>query len=151
MCWPTRNLLGSKPPRLLKLIFPGYYKPLPAVTREKIATKIEALQLTSAETEGIFLTIRYAPEVLGSDSLIAKINTFRDMYGFNRNVSFSLLFAAVCFFSAGHFKGSRPLVRYAIAAFIAGTFLFYRYLKFYRQYSYELFNSYACMSEKGTT
>ena len=108
--------------------------------------KLESMELADADAEDIFLTIRYAPEVLGSERLISKIDAFRDMYGFNRNVSFSLLFAALCFAIAGHIKGSRPLVHFAIAALVAGTLLFYRYLKFFRQYSYELFNSYAGMS-----
>lgn len=148
---PTKNLLASTSPRLFTVIFPGYYKALPAVTRAKITAKTEASGLTGADTEGLFLCIRYAPEVLASESLIARINTFRDMYGFSRNVSFSLLFASAWFAIFAYFKCSRPLAHYSIAAFIAGTLLFYRYLKFYRQYSYELFNAYACMKEKGTT
>jgi hypothetical protein len=34
-------------------------------------------------------------------------------------------------------------VKYGIAAAIGAVLLFYRYLKFYRQNSYELFNTYA--------
>jgi hypothetical protein len=148
---PTKNLLNPRPRRLLNFFFPGFYKPLPSVTRVRLAAKIKVLQLDGTDTEGVFLTIRYAPEVRASKSLIAKIDGFRDMYGFNRNVSFSLLFAAVCFTIAAYVKGSHLLIHYAIAALVAGALLFYRYLKFFRQYSYELFNSYACMSEKGTS
>jgi hypothetical protein len=148
---PTTNLLASSPPRLRTLLFPGFYEPLPPLIRTRIVAKLESMALADADAEDIFLTIRYAPEVLGSERLIAKIDAFRDMYGFNRNVSFSLLLAALCFATAGHLKGSRSLVHFAIAALIAGTLLFYRYLKFFRQYSYELFNSYAGMSEKGNS
>jgi hypothetical protein len=147
---PTKNLLSDTRPRLLRFIFPGYYTPLPKSIRSKIAAKIDALQLINTDTEGIFLSIRFAPDVLASDTLIARLSTFRDQYGFNRNVSFSLLFAAMCFVIAAHVKSNDLLDHYSIAAFVAGTLLFYRYLKFYRQYSYELFNTYARMSEKGT-
>jgi hypothetical protein len=145
---PTRNLLRPTRRHVLRIIFPGFYKPLPPKTRAKLAEKISA---GDGDPEDVFLAIRYAPEVLASDSLIAKINIFRDQYGFARNVSFSLLFAAVCFAIFGHYRASPVLAHYSIAAFVAGTLLFYRYLKFYRQYSYELFNAYARMSERGTT
>ena len=162
---PTKNLLNPRPRRLLNFFFPGFYKPLPSVTRVRLAAKIKVLQLDGTDTEGVFLTIRYAPEVRASKSLIAKIDGFRDMYGFNRNVSFSLLFAAVCFTIAAYVKGSHLLIHSLMAMIkssprlmfqyinfkYAGALLFYRYLKFFRQYSYELFNSYACMSEKGTS
>lgn len=137
---PTKNLLGHNHPRLLKLIFPGFYTPLPAVIRARIAAKLAALELSSSDPEGIFLTIRYSPEVRSDASLIAKINLFRDQYGFNRNVSFSLFFAAVCFAIAGHMRGDPVLIHYSLAAFITAILLFYRFLKFYRQYSFELFN-----------
>ena len=148
---PTRNLLHPTRHRLLKFIFPGFYKPLPSGTRAKLEAKIAPMTTSEGDSEDVFLAIRYAPEVLASDSLIAKINTFRDQYGFARNVSFSLLFAAVCFALFGHFKASESLIHFSIAALTAGTLLFYRYLKFYRQYSYELFNAYARMSGKGTS
>jgi hypothetical protein len=148
---PTKNLLRPKPHPMLRVIFPGFYKPLPPVTCARIAAKAAVVAAGAENAEGIFLTIRYAPEVLASASLIAKIDTFRDMYGFNRNVSFSLLLASLCLAIAGHGQGRAELSHYAIAAFICGALLFYRYLKFFRQYSYELFNVYACMGEKGTT
>ncbi len=109
------------------------------------------LSLQQKDVEEIFLKIRYTPDVLSNDRLMAKIDMFRDQYGFARNVSFSLLFAAVCLTVAGHCRPDRTLVHYAIAASVAGILLLYRFLKFYRQYSYELFNSYAQMGEKGAS
>ena len=35
------------------------------------------------------------------------------------------------------------LIKYGIVALVAGVLLVYRYLKFFRQYSYEMFNTYA--------
>ena len=146
---PTRNLLHPVRRHLLKFMFPGYYRPLPSETRATLLSKLGRLISVECEPEDIFLTIRYAPEILASDSLIAKLNTFRDQYGFARNVSFSLLFAALAFATFSHFKMSASLRHFSIAAFVCGILLFYRYLKFYRQYSYELFNAYARMNEKG--
>ncbi len=146
---PTKNLLRPVPHRLRNLIFPGFYKPLPFVNRAKIATKIDALQLDCTDAEGIFLTIRYSPEILHNERLISKLDLFLNKYGFSRNVSFSLMLASVCLAIVGYLEGNTSFFRFSIAALITGTLLFYRYLNFFRQYSYELFNSYACMSEKG--
>jgi hypothetical protein len=145
---PTRNLLRSDAPLALKIFFPGFYTPLPPLVRAQIATKLSPLDAQQKNVEEIFLKIRYSPDVLRNDRLMAKIDMFRDQYGFARNVSFSLLFAAICLSVAGHSRADRTLVHYAISASIAGILLLYRFLKFYRQYSYELFNSYAQMAEK---
>jgi hypothetical protein len=147
---PTQNLLHPTRRRIAKRIFPGYYTPLPPGIRVKLAVKIADSTSDHSDSESIFLSIRYAPEVLTSETLISKLNTFRDQYGFARNVSFSLLFAALSFALEGHLKGSAKLTHFSAAAFGAGLFLLYRFLKFYRQYSYELFNAYAHMTEKGT-
>lgn len=146
---PTKNLLVEKATGPGKWLFPGFYKPLPPVVRIKLEAKIEGMNLGSADPESLFLTIRYSPAVVDNERLISKLDAFRDKYGFNRNVSFSLIFAALCFAICSHIKGNRDLLHFGIAALIAGTLLFYRYLKFFRQYSYELFNSFASTSEEG--
>jgi hypothetical protein len=148
---PTQNLLRTKAPSFLQLIFPGYYKPLPVAIRVKLSTTIKAMNLGSHEAEGTFLAIRFSPEVLAHDTLIARINSFRDKYGFSRNVSFSLTLAAICLTVVGLRRDNRLMLHEAVIVFIAGVLLFYRYLKFFRQYTYELFNSFASMTEKGNT
>jgi hypothetical protein len=149
---PTRNLLRSDDaPLALKIFFPGFYTPLPPLVRAQIASKLSPLDPQQKNAEEVFLNIRYNPDVLSNDRLMAKIDMFRDQYGFARNVSFSLLIAAISLGITAHIKGDRKLVHYTVAASIAGILLLYRFLKFYRQYSYELFNSYAQIGEKGTS
>ena len=148
---PSHNLLHPANRRLAKILFPGYYKPLPRGIREKFAARIAPTLTRSTGPEDVFLSVRYAPEVLASESLISKIDTFRDKYGFARNVSFSLLFAGACFAVFAYRKVDVKFIHFSLAALVAGVFLLYRFLKFYRQYSYELFNAYAQMAEKGTT
>jgi hypothetical protein len=147
---PTRNLLREHGHPRFRKVFHGFYKPLPAVIRTKIHGKIEAMGVDAADSEGIFLSIRYAPEVISSEQLIGKIDSFRNMYGFNRNVSFSLIASGLCLALTGIVEGNRTLIHFSIPALISGALLLYRFLKFYRQYSYELFNSYAVMAEKGS-
>lgn len=47
------------------------------------------------------------------------------------------------------FDLSTDVTRYALLSLGAAALLFYRYIKFFRQYSYELFNAYA--GHSGTT
>ena len=148
---PTRNLLRTDASLALKIFFPGFYTPLPPLVRAQIAAKLSPLSPQQKDVEEIFLKIRYSPSVLSNERLMAKIDMFRDQYGFARNVSFSILFAAICLGVTANIKGDRTLFHYAIAASVAGILLLYRFLKFYRQYSYELFNSYAQIAEKGTS
>lgn len=147
---PTKNLRNTKRPNVYGWLFPAYYSPLPEAIRTKLTAKIKALNLASHEPEDIFLAIRFAPDVLANERLLARLDSFRDQYGFNRNVSFSLLLAGLCFLVAGHCRPAAQLTYYAITALVTSLLLFYRYLKFFRQYSYELLNTYACMNEKGT-
>jgi hypothetical protein len=94
--------------------------------------------------EDLFLHIRYSPEILQNTSLMTRLNNFLNQYGFHRNVSFSCLLvaAALVLKSRLSVAPDPELVKYGILALTAGVILFYRYLKFFRQYSYEMFNTY---------
>lgn len=50
--------------------------------------------------------------------------------------------------STNRFDLTSDVTRYGFLALAAAVHLFYRYLKFFRQYAYELFNSYAGKSDK---
>jgi hypothetical protein len=123
-------------------IFPGYYKPFPVQTREKILDKIRS-EGVKGLGEDLFLHVRYSPTVLQDQKLMEKLNSFLNKYGFNRNLSFSsfivglaiLIKILIC-------KYDPDLMKYSIAALISAFLLLYRYLKFFRQYSYEMFNTY---------
>jgi len=146
---PTKNLLRANTPKFGKWVFPGFYKPLPASIRARIAAKVNSMGLPEHDSEGLFLRVRFSPEILCNEALMGRINKFRDLFGFSRNVSFSLIIAALCLFGAGRIKGDLSLIHYGLIALIAGVLLLYRFLKFYRLYSYELLNTFACMGEKG--
>jgi hypothetical protein len=71
------------------------------------------------------------------------LDDFRNQYGFARNMSFAFLVAAMAIIVA-HFYGAHPVrIRWAALTAFAAVSLFYRYLKFLHQYSYELFLCYA--------
>ncbi len=94
--------------------------------------------------EDLFLHVRYNQAILQDQKLMEKLSSFLNKYGFNRNLSFSALLVGIgCLGKVFLFPGSNPeLIRYGITALVAAFLLFYRYLKFFRQYSYEMFNFY---------
>jgi hypothetical protein len=140
---PNVNLLQSKKPLFPSLIFPCYYQPLPDQARKRILDRAQR-QGTAGAAEDLFLHVRYSPEILENTSLLARLNNFLNQYGFHRNLSFSGLVvgAALLLKLQLSVDVNAELRNYALLALTTGVLLFYRYLKFFRQYSYEMFNAY---------
>lgn len=140
---PNINLLEKKKPCLRGLMFPGYYRPLPEQARERVLVRAES-EGVKGIGEDLFLHVRYNPEVLDNVKLMDRMNNFLNQYGFHRNLSFSaLIIGAALLLKLKLASDVNPeLAKYATASLGAGVLLFYRYLKFFRQYSYEMFNTY---------
>ncbi len=130
-----------KRPRIWWL-FPDYYRALPPEIVDRILHKARAAGI-SEPGEALFQHIRYADEMLTNDRLNKRLESFQNKYGFSRNLSFTCFVLATGFFVKNHLTPNPELVRYGIAATAGGVLLFYRYLKFFRQYSDELFNTFA--------
>jgi hypothetical protein len=73
---------------------------------------------------------------------MAKLNSFLNKYGFARNLAFTSLGVGAALLCKGTAASDVLMKKYGIIALAAGVLLFYRYLKFFRQYSYEMFNTY---------
>lgn len=146
---PSEALMGAKPSlSIFKLLFPGYYRPLAKSTREQIVRQAAARNC-SATDEGLFQHIY--PIVTRNERYQLRLDEFRNQYGFARNVSFAFLVAALALLIA-HVYGPHPIrLTWATLSALAGITLFYRYLKFIRQYSYELFLRYSQLPIEGTT
>ena len=141
---PNVNLFQEKKPRIRGLIFPGFYLSLPTQTRMKILSKAKN-EGVEGIGEDLFLHVRYSQAVVQDQKLGEKLNSFINKYGFSRNLSFSALLVGIgCLIKMVLSPGSDTDLRnYGITALITAIFLLYRYLKFFRQYSYEMFNTYA--------
>lgn len=141
---PSVNLFLEHKPRIRCLLFPGYYSPLPPQTRVRVLekAKTEGFQGTG---EDLFLHVRFSPSMLQDARLMARLSSFLNQYGLNRNLCFTALLVGAGMLLASKFLPQRDpnLLGYAVTALLAGVLLLYRYLKFFRQYSYELFNTYA--------
>jgi hypothetical protein len=138
---PLALLLGEKPRWLVFVwIFPNFHRPFPENTQTRIREQATARGCT-AEGEGLFL---HAYSIMSANErLQSRLDDFRTQYGFARNMSFAFLVSAIAI-AAAHFHGAHPVrLRWSLLAAFAAISLFYRYLKFLHQYSYELFLRYA--------
>jgi hypothetical protein len=138
---PSLLLLGNKPRwRVLKWIFPLYHSPLPRSVRERVREQAVARNCC-AEGEGFFLHVY--PVVTANERIQARVDEFRNQYGFSRNMAFAFFVSAATICVAYWHDPHAVRIRWAALAGAAAVCLVYRYLKFFRQYSYELFLRYA--------
>jgi hypothetical protein len=145
---PTDNLFRSSTSFLRGMFFPGYYKPLPKGVQERVLGALQTDLGKIPEGDERFLAVRYSKKVLSDERLLKRIDSFRDKYGFNRNIAFTALVTSTTLLVKGYMFGASELIHYGWIGFISGILLFYRYLKFFRQYSFEMFNCYAGSKEK---
>jgi hypothetical protein len=145
---PSVNLMATdSPPKWRARFFPGYYRALPAVQRDACLSRAGLSELSG---EGLFY--KAFAVVKRDESAMSRLSTFLNLYGFCRNMTIALAATAVCLV-AGSLDGTAktgtlvPPGWCALLAACLGAGLFYRYLKFFRQYSVELFITYAETSE----
>jgi hypothetical protein len=138
---PNDMLMGGTPRwRLHRVMFPNFCRPLPDEVQLRVNARMQSRSF-SGRGEGLFLHC-YAI-VTADETRQNRLDAFRNQYGFARNMSFAFLVAAVGIVAA-HCIGIHPVhLRWALLSGFASVTLFYRYLKFFRQFSYELFLRYA--------
>lgn len=139
---PSLNLFRNKRPWVRWLIFPGFYKPLPREIQTRVQAKVKGDNASGAG-EAFFLHVRYDPEILGNEKLMGRLEIFLNKYGFARNLAFTSLVVGTALLVKSTISADPDLVRYGWTALVVGILLFYRFLKFFRQYSYEMFNTYS--------
>jgi hypothetical protein len=138
---PLLLLLGAKPRWTgFAWIFQDFHTAFPESTRLRIREQAVARGCNS-EGEGLFL---HAYAIMtANERTQARLDIFLNQYGFARNMSFAFLVSAVAIV-AEHIYSTHPVrLRWSLLATFAAISLFYRYLKYFRQYSYELFLRYA--------
>jgi hypothetical protein len=148
---PSIRLMGKPTWKdLRRFLVPGYFEPLRPSVQDKVRAraKKEGLAKEGANGEDLFIHIRFHPEVRTDEILMARTDAFLNKYGFNRNVCF----ASLCLLIAVYLKyqeggtDQAQYLQYAQLLCVSTVLLFYRYLKFLRLYSFELFSSYAAGS-----
>jgi hypothetical protein len=141
---PTQHLFGvGKHP--LERWLPGYYTPLPIETRQRVLEKVRATAGIGTPDEGLFF---HCHALMKKEQVVLeRLNTFLNLYGFCRNMCVALMSAALMML-LGIIVGSAATGEvgpgwWSAGALLGAVGMFYRYLKFYRQYGLELFTSYA--------
>jgi hypothetical protein len=141
---PNKVLFAESRPRRARLL-PGYYSPLPPEQRERVLARAEQAGINEPG-EGLFYHCFGAAK--GNPVTQTRLENFLNLYGFCRNMAISTLIVAAVLL-AGTILGTAKTGRlvapgwWAAAALTASVGLLYRYLKFFRHYSVEVYVSYA--------
>lgn len=144
---PASILIGETPRwRVFTRLFPNYFRPLPEQTQIRVKDQAEA---RCAKSMGEALFLHAYPVVSSNSAIQARLDDFRNQYGFARNMSFAFIVSAITIFIAHRLAYHPVRLRWALLSAFTGVTLFYRYLKFFRQYSYELFIRYAELARPG--
>lgn len=141
------KLLG-RPSKLLvtdgksrwRFLFPNYFRPLPAETRQRIKQRTSESGF-NGEGEALFLHV--FSTMKSRDDVKQRLHNFLNLYGFSRNICLALLISGVVAVIGPVDGRELESKGYGIALLVLSGVMFYRYLKFFRHYSYELFVSYS--------
>lgn len=139
---PIDALLRIKnKPSYKRFIFPGFFRSLPHDTIVRVHKQME---LRGCKSNGVALFFHcYVLSTSSNDKLQGRLDDFRNQYGFARNMAFAFFFGGILV-EIEHFFGHRPVnLIWAIIAFSFSVCMLYRYLKFFRQYTFELLIRYS--------
>jgi hypothetical protein len=150
---PAEVILGLKNrrwrERLMAWMFAEReYGPLPAQIRDDIlivvAKSLNVDRSTITDPEIVF-QVAY-PVARKSADAVARMDQFRNLYGFSRNLSFVALIATILLvIRLANHGGNRTAWLLAGAAFLC-IGMFGRFLKFYAAFSYEVLRTYHSLS-----
>jgi hypothetical protein len=143
---PTGILMASKKlPGLAERFLPGYAVALPEGVRSRVAARADR-EGVADRGDALFF---HCHALMKRDAVVlGRLDTFLNLYGFCRNMAMAAVIAAIAL-AAGIVNGTAntgPDVApswWIVIAAVAAIGLFYRYLKFLRQYGVELLTSYA--------
>jgi hypothetical protein len=151
----VRSILGSPEETLFhdhsnsrwRHVFPAFFRPLPKETRHRVLQK--AARLAAIDEPGRGLFFHCHPIVKRDQPTLERLNTFLNQYGFCRNLSVASFLAAIVLlvgalwsWRSGQDEGA-PRLYWAGIAIVVAIGMLYRYLKFFRHYTVEVFVTYA--------
>jgi len=139
---------GEKRKGFWPKLFPVFYKPFPEETRRRILTKAKKAGI---ENPGRGLFFHCHALVISQKHTSERLSTFLNLYGFARNISMSGLLAASVLIIGIINKGfSGQKLWWVLVAIGVSIGMFYRYLKFFKHYTEEVFRAYAEIPAKGS-
>lgn len=142
---PSETLLAqSSRGWVLRRLFSNYFRPLPKETRERIREQA-ALRGFGGTGESLFL--HALPLVVRDEKNQKRLDEFRNLYGFARNMAFTLIITSLVLYGSVVQTNQTSIRPLAACAAALAVIMLYRYLKFFRQYSYQLFVTYAELND----
>ena len=145
------TLFEDKPKTRWAKLFPGYYKPFPKETRERVLEKAKKLAGIDKPSRGLFFHCH--PIAMAQPAAKERLASFLNLYGFCRNVSMAFLLTAAALLIAAVYHldfdpmsfttASASRFWWFLAAVASAVGMFYRYLKFFKHYTEEVFRAYA--------
>lgn len=137
---PTSLLMGQAGSRCWRHVFRHYHKALPAATQARIRLRAHELGIVDS---GDALFHHVHAQLTRDPHQKARLEEFRNLYGFARNMAFLFLLATPVLAVETHRQSMPPTYWWAGMSLLIGTILAFRYLKFYRQYAFQLLSMYA--------
>lgn len=144
---PTQLLFSDDKPAGWRRILGAYHTPLPKKTAERVLAK--AHDAASIDSPGEALFYHCFGIVRKDEYPRERLALFLNLYGFARNVSMAAVIAAVMIGISAVVNDQAETAELwigAVLALLVSVVMYFRYLKFYRQYSVELYVTYAEMS-----
>ncbi len=138
------KILMDEPGRtagFFRSIFRTYFTPLPKAQQDKVLEKLDDKSVLN-DSESLFLRVRYSDEIRGDDQVQERLMSFLNLYGFSRNLSFTFFGCGIVMIGARIFTSVDVPGIYIVVSMVLGLGFLYRYLKFFRHYSFEMLNSY---------
>jgi hypothetical protein len=130
---PASFLLGTRPATgWRRFLFPAYTRPLPKAIADRVNSFLDGHGLEHDQQTLVLyggLSLRAT-----KPQLAQRLDNFLNLYGFSRNIAFSLLLSTVILV-VGHPVTDRVVATVDLAL---GATMFYRYLMFYRLYAQEV-------------
>ena len=138
---PNFNLVRETRPRFRGYLFWEYYTSLPNKARKRVMEKSTRAGVVEG---GEDLFVLAWSSVKNLETVGARLDEFRDRYGFNRNISFTFL-VVTSIYAVGLIVGysDQSIIEFMYLGIAFTLLTFVRYLKFFRQYSYEVFTTYS--------
>jgi hypothetical protein len=149
---PEDHLLGVEAKSAWSFLFPGHFRPLPAVTIGRIRKRAEIEAIAPTGRAFFFHCHEYAK---GESVTRARLDIFLALYGFSRNLSMAFLLSTALFLSAlvHPALSMRTTINtpatLAALSFLLAAIMFYRYLKFFRSFTQEVLLSYSEVRKGG--
>ena len=148
---PEETLFEPKHKTWRSFFFPIFYRPFPADTQARVLA-VAKKNGFDKQSRGLFL---HAHAVVKQDKVtLERLTAFLNQYGFCRNVSMGLIISAIILLTGALIDVRRwseidnYKLAWAGAALLGAGGMFYRYLKFFRHYTMEVFVSYAELKQE---